>query len=78
MIPLAITIGQDIPDFSPLVVAMAVFLTGVPGFLLITQSPVHLISHSYGYFSETDLLKVGIPSALLWFIVIMLSVLFYW
>ncbi|WP_261133416.1 SLC13 family permease [Bacillus sp. Marseille-Q3570] len=78
MIPLAITIGQDIPDFSPLVVAMAVFLTGVPGFMLITQSPVHLISHSYGYFSETDLLKVGIPSALLWFIVIMLSVMFYW
>ncbi len=78
MIPLAITIGQDIPDFSPLVVAMAVFLTGVPGFLLITQSPVHLISHSYGYFSETDLLKVGIPAALIWLIVIITSVLFYW
>ncbi|UOQ92392.1 anion permease [Halobacillus shinanisalinarum] len=61
MIPLSINIGESLTGFSPLVVAMAVFLTGIPGFFLITQSPVHLISYSYGYFTDRDLLKVGIP-----------------
>lgn len=78
MIPLAITLGENISSFSPLVIAMAVFLTGVPGFLLITQSPVHLISYSYGYFSEKDLFRVGMLSQLLWLVVVFTAIFFYW
>lgn len=78
MLPLAITIGQSLPSFSPLVVSMAVFLTGVPGFFLITQSPVHLISHSYGYFTDKDILKVGTVAVFFWLLIILCSVFFFW
>jgi sodium-dependent dicarboxylate transporter 2/3/5 len=78
MIPLAITIGQNISGLSPLVAAMAVFLAGVPGFFLITQSPVHLISYSYGYFTEKDIMRVGLPSAVSWVVIILCSVFFFW
>ncbi len=78
MLPLAITIGQTMPGVSPLFVAMPVFLAGVPGFFLITQSPVHLISFSYGYFSEKDLLRVGIFAAFSWILIILLSAFYYW
>ncbi|UOQ45538.1 DASS family sodium-coupled anion symporter [Halobacillus salinarum] len=78
MIPLAINIGENLAGFSPLVVAMAVFLAGIPGFFLITQSPVHLISYSYGYFTDRELMRAGLPSSLLWLIVIAISALFYW
>ncbi len=78
VIPIAITVGQSISTISPLVVAMAVFLTGVPGFLLITQSPVHLISYSYGYFTEKDLFRVGLFSMMIWLLIVFVSVFFYW
>ncbi|MFD2924942.1 SLC13 family permease [Halobacillus naozhouensis] len=78
MIPLSIQIGENLAGFSPLVVAMAVFLTGIPGFFLITQSPVHLISYSYGYFTDRDLLKIGLPSAVLWLTLIGGSVFLFW
>ncbi|MBM7552655.1 SLC13 family permease [Thalassobacillus pellis] len=78
MLPLAISIGEGLQNFSPLIVAMAVFLAGIPGFFLITQSPVHLISFSYGYFTERQLLKIGVPSSLLWLMLIIGAVLFYW
>ncbi|WP_209125075.1 SLC13 family permease [Alkalihalobacillus sp. BA299] len=78
MMPLGVTIGQSISGLTSLGVAMAVFLTGVPGFLLITQSPVHLISHSYGYFSDKDLFRVGIISLFFWLLVVFGSVFFYW
>ncbi|MCA1011439.1 SLC13 family permease [Halobacillus halophilus] len=78
IIPLSIQIGQNLKGFSPLVVAMAVFLAGVPGFFLITQSPVHLISYSYGYFTDRDLIKAGIPASLCWVTVIILSLLLFW
>ncbi|WP_163528973.1 SLC13 family permease [Halobacillus ihumii] len=78
MIPLSIQIGENLAGFSPLVVAMAVFLTGIPGFFLITQSPVNLISYSYGYFTDRDLLKIGLPSALMWLIIIGCSVVLFW
>lgn len=78
MIPLSINIGENLSGFSPLMVAMAVFLTGVPGFYLITQSPVHLISYSFGYFTDKDLLRVGLPTSLVWVGVICVSLLFFW
>lgn len=78
VIPIAITIGQSISAISPLVMAMAVFLTGIPGFLLITQSPVHLVSFSYGHFKEKDLLHVGKYALGLWLLIVVGSVFFYW
>ncbi|UYZ21725.1 SLC13 family permease [Mesobacillus jeotgali] len=78
IIPVAITVGQNISAIDPLIMAMAVFLAGVPGFLLITQSPVHLISYSYGYFTEKDLFRVGLISMVLWVAVVFCSVFFYW
>lgn len=78
IIPLAITVGQSIPTISPFVIAMAVFLTGIPGFLLITQSPVHLVSFSYGYFKEKDLLHVGKYALGIWLLIVIGSVFFYW
>ncbi len=78
VIPLAIIVGQHSGTISPLIMAMAVFLTGVPGFFLITQSPVHMISYSYGYFSEKDLLRTGLITVVLWISIILLAALYYW
>lgn len=78
MIPIAITVGNNVTGLTSLEIAMAVFLTGVPGFLLITQSPVHLISYSYGHFTEKDLFRFGIFSTIIWLLVVLGSVLFYW
>jgi solute carrier family 13 (sodium-dependent dicarboxylate transporter), member 2/3/5 len=78
MLPLAITLGNTIPTLSPLHIAMPVFLACVPGFFLVTQSPVHLISYTYGYFTDKDLLKVGWIASIAWVGVIVGSVFFYW
>ncbi|UFU00795.1 anion permease [Radiobacillus kanasensis] len=78
MLPLALTIGENLDGISPIIVAMAVFLTGVPGFLLITQSPVHLISFSYGHFHEKDLFKVGVLSLVVWLTIVILASTLYW
>lgn len=78
MIPIAITVGDNVNSFTSLELAMAVFLTGVPGFLLITQSPVHLISYSYGHFNEKDLFLFGVFAAVIWLLIVFGSVLFYW
>jgi solute carrier family 13 (sodium-dependent dicarboxylate transporter), member 2/3/5 len=78
MLPLAITIGTSNPALSPLHMAMPVFLACVPGFFLVTQSPVHLISYTYGYFTDRDLLRVGWIASVAWAGVIAGSVFFYW
>ncbi|MGR3763242.1 SLC13 family permease [Rossellomorea sp. NS-SX7] len=78
MLPLSVTIGHTIPDLSPMHIAMPVFLACVPGFFLVTQSPVHLISFSYGYFTDKDLLRVGLVASIAWITVILCSVFLYW
>ncbi|WP_044476941.1 SLC13 family permease [Oceanobacillus massiliensis] len=78
VLPLAITIGQSLSDISPLIISMSVFLMGVPGFLLITQSPVHLIAFSYRYFTERDLLRVGSISMAAWILIVFCSAILYW
>ncbi|GAB4074930.1 DASS family sodium-coupled anion symporter [Barrientosiimonas marina] len=78
MLPLAITVGEQINGISPLLLGMGVYLACVPGFLLVTQSPVHLISYSYGYFTDRDLLRVGFVSMPMWLLIIFLSVFTYW
>ncbi|WP_245837208.1 SLC13 family permease [Virgibacillus phasianinus] len=78
VLPLAITIGETIPNLSPLLVTMAVFLAGIPGFLLITQSPVHLITYSYNYFTEKDLFKIGGVSMIIWSLIIVVTTSTYW
>ncbi len=78
MLPLSITIGNTIPELSPMQIAMPVFLACVPGFFLVTQSPVHLISYTYGYFTDKDLLRVGLAASVAWIAVIIGSVFFYW
>ncbi|UJL47666.1 anion permease [Virgibacillus sp. NKC19-16] len=77
-LPLALILGEQISMFSSLELAMAVYLVGIPGFLLITQSPVHLISHSYGYYNQRDLFRVGVVAMMAWLIIVFLSFFFYW
>ncbi|ALX48824.1 SLC13 family permease [Lentibacillus amyloliquefaciens] len=78
VLPLALILGEKIAMFSSLEVAMSVYLVGIPGFLLITQSPVHLISYSYGYFTQRDLLRVGIVTMSAWLIIVFISIFVYW
>lgn len=78
MIPIAIKIGENVEGLTSLEMAMAVFLTGIPGFLLITQSPVHLISFGYGNFTEKELFRVGIFAMIIWLLIVIGSGLFYW
>lgn len=78
MLPLAISLGDVLAGITALTLAKAVFLAGIPGFFFITQSPVHLISYSYGHFSEKDLFKVGLVSAFVWIGVILGAFAFYW
>ncbi|WP_138419569.1 SLC13 family permease [Aquibacillus sediminis] len=77
MLPLAITFGEQL-NFSPLVLAMGIYLAGVPGFLLITQSPVHLISYSFRYFKIQDLFRVGLVAMVVWLCIIFASIFLYW
>ncbi|GGJ99341.1 hypothetical protein GCM10007063_22040 [Lentibacillus kapialis] len=78
MLPLALTLGEQLSGFSSLIIAMGVYLAGVPGFLLVTQSPVHLISFSYGYFTNRDLIRTGSIAMMAWVAIILLSIFFYW
>lgn len=78
VLPLAITVGQSLPNLPPLLITMAVFLAGIPGFLLITQSPVHLITYSYNYFTEKDLFKIGSISLVVWIVIILVTTITYW
>ncbi|WP_010529791.1 SLC13 family permease [Lentibacillus jeotgali] len=78
VLPLAIILGEKIAMFSSLEIAMGVYLIGIPGFLLITQSPVHLISYSYGYFTQRDLLRVGMVAMSAWLTIVFISIFFYW
>ncbi|MDF2037853.1 SLC13 family permease [Cytobacillus oceanisediminis] len=78
MLPLVISLGDALSGFPALNLVKAVLLAGIPGFFFITQSPVHLISYSYGHFSERDLLKAGAVSFLIWIGVILGAFAFYW
>ncbi|WP_200416513.1 SLC13 family permease [Virgibacillus salexigens] len=78
VLPLALTLGETLPGFSSIVLTMGVFLIGIPGFLLITQSPVHLLTFPYGYYSERDLLRVGGISIVCWLVIILTTMMTYW
>ncbi|WP_432354505.1 SLC13 family permease [Sporosarcina sp. A2] len=78
ILPVAIAIGEAFPSHDPLFLAMGVFLVGIPGFILITQSPIHLISYDYGYFSKKDLFRVGSIAMVLWFGLVVLTMYGYW
>lgn len=78
MIPLALTLGGKLNVGDPTLFTMIVFLAGVPGFFLVTQSPSHIISYSYEYFSSADLFKVGSVLSILWIVIIMLSFFILW
>ncbi|MCM3387612.1 SLC13 family permease [Ureibacillus chungkukjangi] len=78
MLPLAFTLGDTLSGVSALLLAKAVFLAGIPGFFFITQSPVHLISYSYGYFTERELFRVGVIASLVWVGIICLAFWVFW
>ncbi|AQQ52215.1 SLC13 family permease [Planococcus lenghuensis] len=78
LLPLGLTLGVALEGLSPALVTMALFLAGVPGFLFITQSPVHLIAYSYGYFKEKDLLKIGGYALVVWIALVSITAGFYW
>lgn len=78
IIPLSFSVGEHFPQLSPVLFPLVFFLAGVPGFFLITQSPVHMISFSYGYFTEKDLLKTGIAAAMIWLAILLATAFFYW
>jgi len=78
MIPLAIKLSEQLSLNDPTLFIMAIFLAGVPGFFLVTQSPSHIISYTYNYFTAKDLFKVGTVLSAVWLIIIMFSVFVYW
>ncbi|MFL0506855.1 SLC13 family permease [Ureibacillus sp. 179-F W5.1 NHS] len=78
MLPIAFTLGDTLSNVSALLLAKAVFLAGIPGFFFITQSPVHLISYSYGYFTEKELFRVGVVASVVWVLIICVAFLVYW
>jgi anion transporter len=78
IIPLSFSIGEQFPGISPVLFPLTFFLAGVPGFFFITQSPVHMISFSYGYFSEKDLLKTGVIASAIWLVILLATAFFYW
>ncbi|SIT72482.1 SLC13 family permease [Edaphobacillus lindanitolerans] len=78
VLPLSMAVGESLSSHAAENLAMAVFLAGVPGFLFITQSPVHLIAHSYQYFSEKDLVKLGIPATAIWGVMIVATAFLWW
>lgn len=78
ILPVAISISGAFPDHDPLFLTMGVFLMGIPGFTLITQSPIHIISYEYGYFTKRDLLKIGSVALVAWFVIIVVAMYGYW
>lgn len=78
MLPVTLAIGEAFPTHDPLFLTMGVFLIGIPGFTLITQSPIHLISYQYGYFNKRDLLRLGSGAFIIWFLVVLASIYGYW
>ncbi|WP_404451561.1 anion permease [Virgibacillus necropolis] len=78
MIPFAIVIGKHVDGIPSLTIAMAVFLAGVPAFFFVTQSPVHIIFYSYGYFTKKDLFYSGSIVVFIWIVIVLSTVYFYW
>ncbi|KJS87597.1 MAG: hypothetical protein JM58_03760 [Peptococcaceae bacterium BICA1-8] len=78
IIPLALAIGTKYQGISPEWWVISFFLAGVPGFVFITQSPVHLICYSYQYFEQKDLIKAGLFASLVWFVLLLLCSFFLW
>jgi len=78
IIPLALTLGSQLNVGDPTLFTMAIFLAGVPGFFLVTQSPSHIISYSYDYFTSADLFKIGSILSIIWILIIMFSVFVLW
>lgn len=78
IIPLSFSVGEQLSGVSPVLFPAVFFLAGVPGFFFITQSPVHMISFSYGYFTEKDLMKTGLMAAIIWLVILLITALFYW
>ncbi|WP_233505345.1 SLC13 family permease [Sporosarcina sp. BI001-red] len=78
ILPVAIAIGEAFPTHDPLFLAMGVFLMGIPGFILITQSPIHLISYDYGYFTKRDLFRIGSIAMFVWLGIVTVTMYGYW
>jgi solute carrier family 13 (sodium-dependent dicarboxylate transporter), member 2/3/5 len=72
IIPIAVSVGENLQGISQQSIIMGVFRAGVPSFLLISQSSVHLISYSYNYFSEKDILFPGMFAKVIWLIIVIL------
>ncbi|PAV31105.1 hypothetical protein CIL05_00145 [Virgibacillus profundi] len=78
MIPMALKFGEFSELLSPSITVMVVFMVGMPGFFLIMQSPVNILSYQYGYFSQRDLFKAGMLAAPLWILVVIIVSIFLW
>lgn len=78
IIPLSFSLGEHLPGVSPVLFPLVFFLAGIPGFFFITQSPVHMIIFSHGYFTEKELMKTGVFASILWLAILMVTALFYW
>ena len=78
MLPFALMIGTQLDTVPAIIVAMVIFLVGGPGFFLITQTPINMLSYQYGYFTKQDLLKTGTVVSLIWLVIIVITSQIYW
>ena len=53
-------------------------ITGDERYLAPYQSAILVLGYSYGYFQHTDLIKIGAILTILEFVVLAVSVAFYW
>lgn len=78
ILPISIAVGEAFPEQHPVLLPLGVLLIGIPGFTLITQSPIHLISYEYGYFTKKDLFKAGTGASVIWLLVVFACLYGYW
>jgi sodium-dependent dicarboxylate transporter 2/3/5 len=78
LLPIGLSIATELPEISPLLVAMLIALSGGLAFMFVIATPGNAITYSSGYFSSRDLLKAGAISNIICIGVIFTIAIIYW
>jgi sodium-dependent dicarboxylate transporter 2/3/5 len=77
LLPIGFAVFEEAP-LPPEMGAMLVGLSGGLAFMLLISTPGNLISFSSGYFTQKDLMKVGLLANLATVVVVILVTYTYW
>jgi solute carrier family 13 (sodium-dependent dicarboxylate transporter), member 2/3/5 len=78
MIPLGLIIGESIGGYPPVVYAMVIYLVGLPGYFIVSQGAINLMTFRLGYYQQKDLFKAGIFGGILLILIMAVTAHFYW